>query len=162
MNGGMPRRRPRETGANGQPARETTIWDNLIGLLPILFLFLFPLLTSIFSGESPPSVPSMAFDNPTPKETLHRTMPKYDVNYYVDPRDVSGWTDYQFKMLDREAEVIFRTSLQRNCAAEMRTQQTLFDQAQGWVFSDPEKLRRARDYNMASCERLKAHGLPKR
>ncbi|KAI0019411.1 DUF1977-domain-containing protein [Xylariomycetidae sp. FL0641] len=152
--GAGPRRRPRggDGAAQQQPASG---WDTLVGLLPIIFLFIFPLLTSIFSGgDAQPAVPGMVFDHPVPPHTLGRTTPRLHVDYYVDPAAVAGWTDYKLKKLDEEADVLFTRSLRRACETERRTQQHLYDQAQGWFFQDPDKMKIARGFDLASCRRL--------
>ncbi|KAH6656678.1 hypothetical protein BKA67DRAFT_654996 [Truncatella angustata] len=159
MGGGVPRRRPR-TQADGQPQRETGGWDTLVSMLPILFLFLFPLLTSLFSGgDSQPAMPGVVFDREVPPLTLHRQTQKLNINYYVNPRDVAGWSDYNLKQLDREADSTFVRTYRMKCETEMRTKQNLHEQAQGWFFQDPEKMQIAREYDMPSCDRLKTMGI---
>ncbi|KAI1330768.1 DUF1977-domain-containing protein [Xylariaceae sp. FL0255] len=159
--GAGPRRRPRPDAQPGQPQRQASGWDTFVSLLPILFLFVFPLLTSLFSGfgDSQPSLPTMVFDSPQPPQTLHRTTPKLGANYYVDPRDVAGWQEHKFKQLDREAEHGLVRALHRHCDAELRTQQDLFDQAQGWFFADEDKLKIAREFELTSCKRLDSYGI---
>jgi DnaJ family protein B protein 12 len=158
--GAGPRRRPRTDAAPGEQ-RQASGWDTLVSLLPILFLFVFPLLTSLFSGfgESQPAVPSMVFDAPHPPQTYHRTTPKLRVNYYVDPHDIAGWTDHRLKQLDKEAELGFVRVLRRRCDTEIRTKQDLLDKAQGWFFPDPDKMKIARDFEMSSCKRLDSIGI---
>ncbi|KAK6062489.1 DnaJ domain-containing protein [Seiridium cupressi] len=159
MGGGIPRRRPR-TQANGQPQQEAGGWDTLVSLLPIIFLFLFPLLSSIFSGsDSQPAMPSVVFDREIPPLTLHRQTQKLNVNYYLNPRDVAGWSDYNLKQLDREADSTFIRTFRVKCENEMRTKQNLHEQANGWFFQDPEKMQIARDYETPSCDRLKSLGI---
>ncbi|KAH9896264.1 DUF1977-domain-containing protein [Xylariomycetidae sp. FL2044] len=155
MGGGVPRRRPRPD------AQPQTGWDTFVGLLPILFLFVFPLLTSLFSGggESQPAVPTMVFDAAHPPLTLHRTTPKLNLNYYVDPHDVAGWSDHRFGQLDKEAEVAFVRLFRRRCETEMRTKRDLIEKAQGWFFPDPDKMKIADEFEMASCKRLDALGV---
>ncbi|KAI0102454.1 DUF1977-domain-containing protein [Nemania sp. FL0031] len=158
--GAGPRRRPR---ADGQPGQQQPAsgWDTLVSLLPILILFVFPLLTNLFSGfgESQPSVPNMAFDNPQPPQTYHRTTPRLNVNYFVDPNDIAGWQDHKLRQLDKEAELGFIRVLRRRCDTEMRTKQDLVDRAQGWFFPDPDKMKVARDFEMTSCKRLDSIGV---
>ncbi|KAI8959568.1 DUF1977-domain-containing protein [Daldinia sp. FL1419] len=157
MGGANPRRRPREAEAQQRPQ---TGWDTLISLLPILFLFVFPLLSSIFSGGgTQPAVPSMVFDAAVPPLTFHRTTPKLGVDYYVDPAQVVDWNDYKFRQLDKEAEVGFVRVLRRRCDAEMRTKRDLIDKAQGWFFPDPDKMKIADQFEMTSCKRMDALGI---
>ncbi|TRX89381.1 hypothetical protein FHL15_009679 [Xylaria flabelliformis] len=153
--GGAPRRRPRADGQPGQQQPQTA-WDTLVSFLPILVLFVFPLLTSLFSGfgESQPAVPNMVFDSPLAPQTYHRTTPKLRVDYFVDPNDIAGWQDHRLRQLDKEAEVGFVRVLRRRCDTEMRTKQDLIDKAQGWFFPDPDKMKIARDFEMPSCRRL--------
>lgn len=160
MGGAGPRRRPREAAAGQQERPPQTGWDTLISMLPILFLFIFPLLSSIFSGgDSQPAVPSMVFDAAQPPLTHQRVTPKLDIDYFVNPEDVSGWSDYKLRQLDKEAEVMFSRALRRRCEAEYRTKRDLIDKAQGWFFPDQEKLKIADQFEMKSCERLEGLGI---
>ncbi|KAI2632564.1 DUF1977-domain-containing protein [Hypomontagnella submonticulosa] len=157
MGGAGPRRRPREAEAE---QRQASGWDTLISLLPILFLFVFPLLSSLFSGGEPqPAVPSMVFDAAQPPLTHHRTTPKLDIDYFVDPAEVAGWNDYKLRQLDKEAEVGFVRALRRHCDTEMRTKRDLIDKAQGWFFPDPDKMKIADQFEMRSCKRMDALGI---
>ena len=163
--GGAPRRRPHNANGNRQGQRDAGGWDTLVGLLPILFLFLFPLITSIFSGSASGDgyggapAPRMSFDTAEPPLTLHRTTPKFGVDYFVNPAEVEGWADGDLRRLDREAEVGFARALRRACSAEVRTKQTLLDAAQGWFFPDQDKLRVAKEYQMINCQRLDGLGI---
>ncbi|KXJ96680.1 DnaJ domain-containing protein [Microdochium bolleyi] len=154
MGGAGPRRRPREAG-NGEAQGQRSGWETFIGLLPILFFLLFPILTSLFSGgDSQPAMPKMAFDVAQPPLTFERATPNYRVKYFVNPNDVAGWTDYKLQQMDKEAEDGFLRSLQRACELERRTKQRLVDDAQGWFFEDPDKMKLARDFEMANCKRI--------
>ncbi|KAI1765247.1 DUF1977-domain-containing protein [Hypoxylon sp. FL1150] len=158
MGGAGPRRRPRE--ANGQERPPQTGWDTLISLLPILFLFIFPLLSSLFSGaDSQPALPPMVFDAAQPPLTLHRVTPKLDIDYFIDPAMVADWTDYKLRQLDKEAEVMFSRALRRHCEAEARTKRDLIDKAQGWFFPDPEKMKIADSFELKSCQRMESLGI---
>ncbi|KAI0539381.1 hypothetical protein GGR58DRAFT_238110 [Xylaria digitata] len=158
--GARPRRRPAGDAQPGEQ-RQASGWETLVSLLPIIFLFVFPLLTNLFSGfgESQPAVPNMVFDSPQAPQTYERTTPKVQVNYYVDPNDIAGWQDHRLRQLDKEAEVLFVRVLRRRCDTEIRTKQDLVDKAQGWFFPDPDKMKIARDFPMASCKRLDEIGI---
>jgi DnaJ family protein B protein 12 len=89
MGGGTPRRRPQ--AANGEAAPAPGGLTALTQLLPLLLLFILPLLSSLFSGSSS-SGPSVRFDSPVPPNTMHRITPKYKVDYFINPVEVDGYT----------------------------------------------------------------------
>ncbi|KAI1434924.1 DUF1977-domain-containing protein [Xylaria sp. CBS 124048] len=155
--GGAPRRRPQANEAPGQQ-RQQTGWGTLINLLPIFFLFLFPLLTSLFSDsrDSLPDIPDMVFDAPLHPQTYHRMTPKLKVNYFVNPIDVAYWQSHRLHQLDLEAELLFVRTLRRRCETERQTKQELVNKAQGWFFTDPHKMKIATDFEMTSCKRMDA------
>jgi DnaJ homolog subfamily B member 12 len=135
--------------------------QTLVGLLPIIILFIFPLLSSLFSGSSQPTSPRMVFEHPEPPYTMQRTTPNLRVNYFVNPQDVAQMTKFKLGQLDRTAEVNLVRGLRMECANEENHRQALFDAAQGWFYEDPEKMDAARNYAMPSCKRLDDLGVAK-
>jgi DnaJ family protein B protein 12 len=131
-----------------------------MGLLPILLLFIFPILTSLFSGgSSPPAVPSMVFDYPQPPVfTLERTMPTIDAKYYVNPDDVAQYSKYKLSQLDKTAEITLVGRVRVECEHEMLHKQRLREAAQGWFFQDPDKMAMAEKVEMPNCKRLQTFG----
>ncbi|KAK1836076.1 hypothetical protein QBC39DRAFT_326672 [Podospora conica] len=161
--GARPRMRPRNAG---QP-EETSIWGTIMGLLPILLLFVFPLLSSLFSEggtfTSTPSTPNLVFDQPHPPlYTLERKMPTLGTKYYLNPADVATYTPSKLHTLDKKAEVILVQQLRVKCEDEAEHKRKLKEQAQGWFYQDPEKMAVASRYEMPSCRRLNRLGLPGR
>ena len=149
--GGRPRRRPRE--ANGQnDDRPQTVLGALSNLLPLLILFILPLLSSLFSSAIP-SGPSIHFQD-NPPNTMHRISHRLKVDYYINPSDVEEYSDGKFKDLDRRAENQYITNLQYECQIETRTRNKIIEDAQGWFFQDENKMREARKYDMRACKRL--------
>src|ERR1700709_2288324 len=59
--GARPRRRPRDPHAPQEPP--ATLRSTIMGLLPLLILFVLPLISSFFSGGSTAAGPSMRFDH---------------------------------------------------------------------------------------------------
>lgn len=153
--GGRPRRRPRD--ANGQ---ETEAPQSRMGalsnLLPLLILFVLPLLSSLFSSAMP-SGPSIHFQA-GPPNTLHRTSHRLKVDYYLDPKDVADYNAHKLNDLDRKAETQYVSNLQYECQIETRTRNRMVEDAQGWFFPDADKMREARNYDMRSCRRLDSFG----
>lgn len=156
--GARPRRRPRDPSAPADPPQ--SLRSTIAGLLPLLILFIFPLLTSLFSGSSDtPKGPSIRFDTPEAPHTMHRMTGRYKVDYYLNPAEVSDFTLRQFNNLDKNAEVSFVQQLRVGCAEEMQLRNRLMDDAQGWFFQDVDKMQRARTMDMKSCNRLQSMGL---
>lgn len=149
--GGRPRRRPREANGNGEAPQ--TASSALSNLLPLLVLFVLPLLSSIFSSSTPKG-PSIRFDTPEPPYIMQRTTPRLKVEYFLNPVEVEDYSNRNFKDLDRKAENSYVTNLQYDCQLEMRTRNRMIENAQGWFFQDVEKMRDALNYEMRSCRRL--------
>lgn len=158
--GGRPRRRPREANGdpNQAPQSATSVLSNL---LPLLILFVLPLLSSIFSSSTPDG-PSFRFDSPEPPNILRRTMPHLNVDYYLNPAEVEDYSNRKFRDLDRRAESSYVTKLQNECQLELRTRNRMIDDAQGWFFQDVDKMREARNYELRNCRKLDGWGIPRR
>jgi DnaJ family protein B protein 12 len=151
--GARPRRRPRDpSAAEEAPA---SFRSTLMGLLPLLVLFIFPLLSSLFSGSGTTATgPSIRFDGPVAPHTMHRLTNRLKVDYYVNPIDVDQYTPHKFSQLDKRAEVNYVQQLRYACDQEMEYKQRLINEAQGWFFADVEKMNQARDMEMKNCKRL--------
>lgn len=124
-----------------------------MGLLPILLLFIFPILSSLFS-DSGPNLPTIIVDNPEPPYILQRTMPQTSTKYFLDPKEVAGWSAHQLNQLDKQAETQFVSRLGGECDKERARRAQLEDAAQGWFSPDPEKMAIAKAYPMPACQRL--------
>ncbi|MCJ1357529.1 MAG: hypothetical protein MMC33_007525 [Icmadophila ericetorum] len=159
--GGRPRRRPREANDTEEPQQSTT--SMLTNLLPLLILFVLPLLTSLFSSAaSEPAGPTFRFGSPQPPHTLHRTTPRFKVDYYLNPNEVADYTNRKFTQLDQKAEVNYVSTLQYECEIETMQQNRMMQDAQGWLFQDVEKMNQARNLDMRSCRRLDQLRQPRR
>lgn len=155
--GPRPRRRPREAG---QQEPQPTLWSMFTGLLPLLILFILPLLSSLFSGsETVPKGPSVRFNGPEPPHTMHRTSRIYNVDYWVNPDEVSDYSARKFNQLDGRAEQMFTQALRVDCEREVNVRQRVIDEAQGWFFQDPDKMQQARKMEMKACKKLQTMGL---
>ena len=148
--GQTPRRRPRDPNAP-QPAPATG-FAALVQLLPILFLFILPLLSSLFSSGS--SQPGMRFDRPIPPHTMHRTTPNYKIDYYLNPTEVDSYSARKLSSLDKQAEVDYISNLRQNCEYETRIRDDEIRSAQGIFWSDEDRLQRAMRMELPGCRRL--------
>lgn len=154
--GGRPRGRPREAN-QASDDRPQSAMSAITNLLPLLVLFLLPLLSTIFSSPTSPG-PSFRFDSPEEPYTRQRTTPRHKVNYYINPKDVEDYTNRKLNELDRQAESKYVSDLTYKCQAEQRQKTRMIDEAQGWFFQDLDKMREAHDLEMKSCKRLEELG----
>lgn len=149
--GNAPRRRPH----NHENARPPSPLEALRSLLPLLLLFILPLLSSLFSGTSTSSRgPSIRFDG-VPPHTLRHTTTRLNINYWVNPNEVADYTAKKWKDLDRVAEGKYVGRLNAECDWEQNQRQRLANEAQGFFFTDQVMLERARKMEMPSCLRLR-------
>ncbi|EMC97596.1 hypothetical protein BAUCODRAFT_458981 [Baudoinia panamericana UAMH 10762] len=153
--GDRPRRRP-HNHENVQPA---SLFSALQSLLPLLLLFVLPLLSSLFSGgASGPSGPSIRLDAAVPPHTLQHVSNRLNVPYWVEPNRVQDYTARKWRDLDKVAEGKFIGHLSAECEWEMAERQRLAQEAQGFFWTDQEKLERARRMEMPSCGKLQGYG----
>lgn len=150
MGGGVPRRRP---AGSGQAEANPTGLAAFTQLLPLLLIFVLPLLSSLFTGSGS-SGPGLRFDGPVKPFTMHRTTPNYNVDYFLNPKEVDGYSDKKLKSLDRKAEVEYVTTLQYQCEHESTRKRQALNDATGFFFTDEAQLRAARAMAMPACERL--------
>ena len=155
--GARPRRRPQEAN-NSEPAAPQTFLGALSNLLPLLILFVLPLLSSIFSATTPTG-PGIRLHSPDPPYTALRTTSRFNLDYYINPSDVSDFTPRKFTELDKRAESEWFGQLQYECQIEARARNRLVEEAQGWFFPDEDKMRRARTMEMRSCRKLDSLGV---
>lgn len=157
--GQRPRRRPREPGVE-EPA--PTLRSTLAGLLPLIILFIVPLLTSLFGNDSVPAGPQFRFNGPEVPYTLRRTTRPHHVDYWVNPAEVADFNARKFNQLDGRAEATLMKYLKVDCERENVRRTQAYNDAQGWFFPDQEKLAQARKMPMKACDRLQQLGqLPK-
>jgi len=152
--GNNPRRRPH----NHENAQPTSPLAALQSLLPLLLLFILPLLSSLFSGSGQPG-PSMRFDAAVPPHTLqHQTTGRLNIPYWVNPTEVKDYTPRKWKELDKVAEGKFTGQLVAECEWEQSRRRRLEEEARGFFVWDYAKLERARSMEMPSCTRLQGYG----
>jgi len=152
--GGGPRRRPGTAQAPGsQPA--PSVSSTLSALLPLLFLFVLPLLSSIFGSGNAPQGPSVVFEQPRGAFSQPHTSGNLKIPYWVKPSDVNGYSNKDWKILDGQAEERYVHTVSVNCEKEQFHQSRLQQEAQGWIFQDNVKLEQARNLPMPYCDRLR-------
>ena len=90
---------------------------------------------------------------------MHRTTPKFGINYYIDPREVAEYTTKNFHTLDSRAEVDFVNQLKFQCKNEREDREQIIRDAQGLFWNDEDRLKEAYAMKLESCQRLEGLGL---
>ncbi|TKA75865.1 hypothetical protein B0A55_04862 [Friedmanniomyces simplex] len=149
--------RPRQRPHNHENAQPASLGSALQSLLPLLLLFLLPLLSSLFSGSTPTG-PGMRFDTAIPPHTLSHTSGRLSIPYWVNPAEVEGYSAKKWRDLDKVAEGKFVSQLSAECEWEVAQRRRLEDEARGFFYTDVAMLERARGMEMKGCRRLEGLG----
>jgi DnaJ family protein B protein 12 len=173
MGGGFPRQ---------QPAPAQADRNQLIALLPILFIFLFPVLSSIVSGlfSTPPIPdPAYSYDKTTQFSSLRYTTP-HKVPYHINPTQFSKhpiWESLspeaqkvpqagnvghspQLKTFEKKIEERFAQAYWDQCQREEQRKRNEISAEQGLfgIGTDWEKVRKIQERKLESCQILIKHG----
>ena len=155
--GARPRRRPRD--ANNAQESTNSLSSLLVNLLPLLILFVLPMLSSLLASSPPPG-PDI-YDTSAPPHTMKRvSLPRKLYTYYVDPNEVPEYRSKDWDAFDRKVESKYVQQLQFECTREQQVQNRMIQEAQGFFFQDAEKMKQARKMEKKSCSRLRSHGIP--
>ncbi|KAJ5176244.1 J domain-containing protein [Penicillium canariense] len=153
--GGIPRRRPRTTTTNNNESEPAVDgWGFVRQLLPLILLFVLPLLSSLLTGSSTPAGPTYRFDTPQPPQTMGRTTPRLNLNYFVNPLEVEDFSARKFRQLDQRVETEYVSLLRHHCESEVHLRERKIQEAQGWFFPDIEKMKEARAMELKNCRLL--------
>jgi DnaJ family protein B protein 12 len=153
MGGNGPRRRP-HNHANQPPASPLAA---LQSLLPLLLLFIIPLLSSLFSGAAP-TYPNVRFDTPSTPYTHHHASAKLKVDYYVIPEDIADFTPRNWRDLDSHAENRYIQELGTKCELERTLKERAKQKAQGFFSRDQAKWQLAEAMAKPACDKLESWG----
>jgi hypothetical protein len=154
-----PRRRPRPAGADGQPEppQSGALNNVFASLLPLLLLFVLPLISSFLSGSTP-RAPQYAFTK-TPPFTHKHISSSLKVAYFVNPAEYDELSRGQRRELDKSVEVQTVHTLRYQCQGERAGRDELIMEAQGWFSTDEKKMDRARKMELKACKQLQEYGL---
>ncbi|EUC28049.1 hypothetical protein COCVIDRAFT_93832 [Bipolaris victoriae FI3] len=157
--GGHPRRRPGTAAPPGSEGQQN-LSSAFANLLPLLFLFVLPLLSSFFSSSSSTSAgPNLVFETPRTPNTLKRVSSRIKIDYYVNPKDVHEYTPKKWRKLDEVAEQQYVHITNTRCQSEKYKQRQLMEEAQGWFSVDTEAMNKARNMELKNCNKLKKLGI---
>ncbi|KAK3050379.1 Chaperone protein dnaJ [Extremus antarcticus] len=151
--GNRPRRRP-HNHENAAQQGPTSPMEMVRNLLPLLLLFILPLLSSLFSGGGSSGPQIFMGAQAKPPYTLSHTSGRLNVPYWVNPVEVSDYSPKNWKELDKVAEGRYVGQLSAECEWEQNKRQQMANDAQGFFFTDTVKLDQARRMEMPSCGKL--------
>lgn len=155
--GGNRQQRRAGGGAAGAQGNSTANW---MQLLPLLVLFGFSVLSSLFSsGESffGSSTPSYSFEHQVPY-TSPRYTPTHKIPYWVNPKQAEGVSTQNMAQLDKKAEVAYIRNLRDNCDYEYQDRERRMNDAYGFFSVDKKAYNAAKNMRMHNCESLKQYG----
>lgn len=159
--GGQRRRRPAQaaTGQGGE-ATPTSISRIFVQLLPLIIFFILPLLGSLLTGDNSETLRGPAFrQERTGVFTMQRETPNYKIPFFVNPNEIKDLKKGDMAKLDRRAETNIVNNLNFNCAKEQELQMNEMNAAQGWLFVDTERVKKARAMHLPNCQRMRELGI---
>lgn len=146
-NPGMRARRPAAATPAPPLDPKKIFWQ----LLPLIFLFLLPMLSGLWGGEETPRF-SMSYKPPF---TEGRQTQRYDIPYYADPKVVKGMGKEEMARWDKSVETRIIADWNHGCRLERSEQERRIQDAIGIIYTDHERLRRAKSMPLPSCVKLK-------
>ncbi|CCG82628.1 Uncharacterized J domain-containing protein C17A3.05c [Taphrina deformans PYCC 5710] len=153
--GGQANRQQRRAGGQGQATPA-----NWMQLLPLIILFGFSVLSSLFSsGESffSGSSPSYSFQRESPYISPRYT-PNHKIPYWVDPAQVASVSAQNLAQLDKKAEHSYIRNLRDNCEYEYQDRERRMNDAYGFFSVDKQAYNAAKNMKLNHCETLKKYG----
>lgn len=144
---GTRRARPQQT------QEDNSLFNSLKQLLPILLFLFIPLLSSFFSESSTQDYSFVK----TKSYNVERQTPRYKIPYFVNDKFITkkNLSDKQLRNFDSKIESIFIQEKRSKCSKEQILKNEMMDDAQGWFFTDFEKLKRAESMPMPNCQILR-------
>ncbi|KAH3665671.1 hypothetical protein OGAPHI_003859 [Ogataea philodendri] len=155
--GPRPTRQRANAHARDNQTEHGKLWDLITQLGPLLIVFV-PILLGTLFGESNSNynkLPKFSFET-SPMFSQERFTPTYRVPYYVNPNSLesySGGSDRLLRNLDKSVEQYYVTDLRNKCHREETLKDRMIEDSYGWFFVDNEKLERAQQLELKSCDR---------
>jgi DnaJ family protein B protein 12 len=140
----------------------TNLWRMFYQMLPLILLFLFPVLSGLFGGGGADTTGPKFSKHPSPPYTQQRVTPTYNIPFYVNPKDMEGMGMRDATRLGNRAEQSIINQYNAGCTREEMARQQKLQDAHGFFYTDKEALKKAREMEMPSCRKLQELGLPRK
>lgn len=134
--------------------------------LPLIFLLLISITSSLFSSDSSSSGfhssdPSFSLQKSHTYSTERHTHQR-EIPYYVDMRSFQSFLDEPQSRIhgfEQRVETYFLRRLQQQCSHESDIRrQKMIEANKGWFFRDLRKVREAENMPLPSCDLLRRYG----
>ena len=120
-------------------------------LLPLIFLFLLPMLSGLWGGGD--AMPKFSMNYKPPFTEVRQTQ-RYDIPYYADPKVTRGMGKEEATQWDKTVEAKIIAEWNHGCRLERNEQERRIQDAIGIIYTDHERLRRAKSMPLPSCAKL--------
>lgn len=136
-------------------ANDGSFRDNLATILPILLVLFISFISNMFSSTEQP-----AFSFKKQGEYKYeRATSNYNVNYYVTKEKFEQLSIKDLRSLDNKVERKHVENLHHRCQLEQNTREQIFNEAQGFFYTDEAMVEQARNYPTPNCNKLRTYGL---
>lgn len=144
--------RQRGRSAGDGDEEEASFLTTLRHLAPILIFLLIPILSALFSDNTP----EYSFTQ-TRKFNTQRVTPRHHIPFYVTPnfKEANKLDTKQLKNFDKKVENLYVQDRRNKCSREQVRKNELMDEAQGFFFTDYARLEQAENMAMPNCEVLR-------
>lgn len=146
--------RPRTTTRPAR-GREPTTWETVKQLAPIVVILVATLVLTFFSLDG---VADHLFSR-TGRFSVQRTTPRHRIPFYVADTFADDKSAHQLRTFDKKVEQAYVLDRRTRCNRERAVRNQMMDEAQGWLFTDTEKMEAARRMPMPYCQELLDLGL---
>ncbi|EGW29998.1 uncharacterized protein SPAPADRAFT_144677 [Spathaspora passalidarum NRRL Y-27907] len=139
--------------------QEASLSESLKALAPILLILIVPIFSALFSDSN--SAPEYSFHK-TRDYSVQRSTPRFNIPFYVNKKfteKYSGKSPQQLKNFDYKIENVYIQDKRAKCSREQIRKNEMIEDAQGWFFTDTEKLAAAENMAMPNCEILRGLSL---
>ncbi|KAK6454204.1 uncharacterized protein RJT20DRAFT_121603 [Scheffersomyces xylosifermentans] len=144
------------TGQNQreEETRDPPFSETLTQLLPVLLILLVPILSALFSDSS--SVPDYSFSK-SKQYNIERKTPRFKIPFYVNDKFLNNkkLSGKQLRNFDSKVENLYVQDKRSKCAREQHIKNDMIEDAQGWFYTDQEKLSEAESFPMPNCQALR-------
>lgn len=130
-------------------------------LLPLILLFLFPVLSGLFGSGAENAGPRFSTE-PSHPFTQMRVTPNYKIPFWVNPADIDGLEMREVTKLGNRAEAAIINQYNIACTREEMARQQKLQDAHGFFYTDHAALKKAREMDMPSCKKLQELGAPRK